>query len=115
MAETCDIRCGGSLTVAGGILGSPDHPIHVEGNIQAKYISEALILAQGDVTVLNEIAHSDIRTRGKVQVESGRIAGGTTIALQGIRIAEAGASGSTLTLLAAGVDFTLSAVKKDVF
>jgi uncharacterized protein len=107
MAESCDIRCGGSLTVAGGLLGSADCKTRVEGEIRAKYISEALIISHGNITVLNEIAHSDIRTLGKVIVEKGRIAGGVTVALRGIRVAEAGASGSTQTLLNAGSDFML--------
>lgn len=108
MAESCHIRCGGSLTVAGGLLGSRDHRIVVTGDVRAKYVSEAVIQAYGDITVVNEIAHSDIRTRGKVTVEKGRIAGGATVARCGIRVAKAGASGSTQTILNAGTDFTLN-------
>lgn len=108
MIEAATILCGGSLTVAGGILGSKDTQIEVQGEVQAKYISEADVRAAGDVTVTNEIAHSRIRTRGRVDVTRGRICGGETYALRGIHLAEAGASGSTKTLLVSGVDYTLS-------
>ncbi len=107
MVEAATIICGGALTVAGGILGSEDTHIAVTGELRAKYISEARVDGLGDITVANEIAHSMIRTRGKVEVEKGRIAGGETVALRGIEVAEAGASGSTHTLLVAGVDYTL--------
>lgn len=108
MIEAATILCGGSLTVAGGILGSKDTRIEAQGELQAKYISEADVRTGGNVTALNEIAHSRIRTRGKVDVSRGRIAGGETVALRGIHVAEAGASGSTRTLLVSGVDYTLS-------
>ncbi|MBU8869890.1 MAG: FapA family protein [Gemmatimonadales bacterium] len=107
MAETCTICCGGTLTVAGGILGSDEYQIKVEGDLNAKYIGEAVIFAKGDVTACNEIAHSEIRTLGRITVEKGRIAGGTVVARRGIRIAEAGAGGAVTTHLAAGVDYTL--------
>lgn len=109
MIEAATILCGGSLTVAGGILGSQDTRIEVQGEVHAKYISEADVSAGGSVTAANEIAHSKIRTRGKVDVTRGRICGGETYALQGIHVAEAGASGSTRTLLVSGVDYTLTA------
>lgn len=108
MVEAATIHCGGSLTVAGGILGSKDTRIDVQGAVQAKYISEADVYATGDVTVMNEIAHSRIRTRGRVDVSRGRICGGETYALRGIQVSEAGASGSTKTLLVTGVDYTLT-------
>lgn len=107
MAETCTIRCGGSLTVVGGILGSEEYRIHIKGNLNAKYISEAIIFVDGNVIAGNEIAHSEIRSLGRVTVEKGRIAGGVIMARHGIKVAEAGAGGAVITHLAAGVDYTL--------
>ncbi|MFN2371497.1 MAG: FapA family protein, partial [Candidatus Krumholzibacteriia bacterium] len=52
-------------------------------------------------------AHSTVETLGRVLVPEGRIAGGTTVAWKGIRVGEAGASGSARTLLVAGSDPTL--------
>lgn len=108
MVEPSSIVCGGSLTVAGGLLGSPDHLIVLGGGLQAKYVSEAVIRAEDDIIVANEIDHSDIKTRGKVLVQGGRIAGGCTMARQGIQVAEAGSSGSSDTFFVAGWDHALT-------
>lgn len=109
MLEPCNINCGGSLTVAGGIVGDEDHRIEIAGDLVARYITEAEIEVHGNILVGNEISHSRISALGKIQVPSGRIAGGNTCALKGIRLSEAGASGSAVTHLTAGIDFTLKA------
>ncbi len=108
MLEPCNIKCGGSLTVAGGIVGEKGFRIELGGDLLARYISEANLEVGGDVLVGNEISHSRIMCLGKVTVPKGRIAGGTTSALRGIRIGIAGAGGSSNTHLIAGVDFTLT-------
>ncbi len=107
MLEPCHIKCGGSLTVIGGIVGGEDFNIELAGDLMAKYISEANIEVQGNVVVGNEIAHSRISSLGQVKVSKGRIAGGTTLAKLGIRVGEAGSSGASDTELIAGVDYSL--------
>ena len=109
MVEPCNIKCGGSLTVAGGIVGDEENKLEITGDLLAKYISETNIEVQGDVIVGNEIAHSHVSCLGRVKVPKGRIAGGTTTAKKGIQLAEAGSSGSSDTKLIAGVDYTLPA------
>jgi len=108
MMEAAHVRCGGSLMVTGGIVGDEGYGIEVGGAVQARYIREAVIGAEGDVTVGNEITHSNVRTRGKVLVPKGRIVGGTTVARQGITVGEAGASSTTDTTLIAGLDPALT-------
>jgi len=107
MLEPCHIKCGGSLTVAGGIVGDEDCSIEISGDLVARYITEATIEVAGNVLVGNEISHSRISCLGRVKVPKGRIAGGITIAHRGIRVGEAGATGSTVTHLIAGIDYTL--------
>ncbi len=107
MLEPCHIKCGGSLTVAGGIVGDENHTIELAGDLIAKYVSEAMVEVGGNVVVGNEIAHSQVSCLGQVDVSNGRIAGGTTLAKAGIRVGEAGSSGATDTKLVAGVDYTL--------
>lgn len=108
MLEPCHIKCGGDLTVGGGIVSEKEYEIEVAGSLMARYISEATIKAEGDIIVTNEIAHSTLMCRGQVKVPKGRIAGGLTIARKGIRVGEAGSSGSSDTKLVAGVDYTLA-------
>lgn len=110
MCEPANITCGGTLSVVGGMLGSSECLITTGDGLQAKYISEAVIRSGGDVMVTNEIAHAHVETRGRLMVCKGRIAGGRMVALQGIRVMEAGASGSSDTVLVAGVDPTLAPI-----
>jgi len=118
MLEPANVCAGGNVTVGGGIVGSPEHIINAGGEVRAKYIKEATIRAGGDVIVVHEIDHCDLETRGKVDASRGRIAGGRTIARQGITVGKAGAKGAAKTLLAAGIDPTLdaqvSAMKADL-
>ncbi|MCP4292538.1 MAG: DUF342 domain-containing protein [bacterium] len=107
MIEPCNIKCGGNLTVVGGLLGDNKHKLEITGDLMAKYISEACIEIEGNVIVGNEIAHSNILCAGQIKVPNGRIAGGTNLAFKGIQVAEAGASGSSDTKLIAGIDHTL--------
>lgn len=109
MVEESVITCGGTLTVAGGILGGEGHKIRVGGNVEAKYIREADLTAGGDVLVARQISHSRVRCLGSVMVPNGRIAGGKTIALRGIQVGTAGAPGSSDTVFMAGVDYSLQA------
>ncbi len=105
MVEPCNIKAGGNLSVAGGIVGQEGYRIEVGGGVQARYLRDVTIDAIGDVAAGNEISHTDIRTLGRVLVPGGRLAGGTTIARGGITAGQAGAAGATGTLLVAGVDY----------
>ncbi len=107
--ESVVITCGGTLTVAGGILGGAGNKIRTGGDLEARYIRDADVAAEGDILVAKQIFHSRTRCRGSVLVPDGRIAGGTTIALRGIRVGTAGAPGTTATELMAGVDYSLQA------
>lgn len=108
MVEPCRIRCGGTLTVAGGILGEEEHQIDVGGDLLAKYISEANITAGGNILVTNEVAHSNLKCLGTIKLPKGRIAGGSSMALKGIWLGEAGSSAASDTKLITGVDYTVS-------
>nr|MEE4268589.1 FapA family protein [Candidatus Krumholzibacteria bacterium] len=109
MVDPCTIVCGGSLSVAGGLLGDGQSRITVEGDFNARYVNEAHVLVGGNVTVTNEISHSVIKARGLVSVPKGRVAGGLVQGFQGVRVAQAGASGTSDTKLVAGVDFQVQA------
>lgn len=105
MVDPCTITCGGTLTVAGGLLGDPESQITVGGDLNARYINEANIKVGGNVTVSNEITHSVVKARGLVHVPKGRVAGGIVQGYKGVRVAQAGASGASETHLISGVDF----------
>ncbi len=105
MVEPADIVCGGSLTVGGGILGDPEHSLEVGGDLQARYLNEVQLRCGGDVNVVGQIDHSQVEAGGKVTAPRGRIAGGSVRAFKGIQVGQAGARGSTGTVLSAGTDW----------
>jgi len=107
LMEPCTIKCGGTMVVAGGIIGDEEHFIEIDGTLEAKYVNEANITAFAGINVSSEILHSNIQTLGLVNVSTGRIAGGTIIAYKGIKVGTAGASGMSNTTLIAGKDITL--------
>jgi len=105
LVEPSMIVCGGNLTVGGGIVGDPDHRISVAGDVQARYLNEVVLDAGGDLRIHSQIDHSRIRTRGRIDIPQGRIAGGRVQAYRGIETGWAGAHGATVTVLVAGVDW----------
>lgn len=107
LIEPADIVCGGNLTVGGGIMGDSEHRLEVKNAVQARYLNDVNLHAGGDVTVISQIDHSQIETRGAVLVVKGRIAGGTVKAYRGIRVGTAGASGARGTVLVPGADHEL--------
>ncbi|HOX25415.1 MAG TPA: FapA family protein [Candidatus Krumholzibacteria bacterium] len=105
MVEPSTIVCGANLTVGGGIVGAKDHRIEVAGEVQARYLNEVTLRCGGDVTIVSQIDHCDLATRGRVVIPRGRIAGGTTKAYRGIQVGHAGSASATGTLLVAGADW----------
>ncbi len=90
VVEPSHLKVGGNLSVRGGIAGSADYKMVIDGTIRAKFILDACIDAAGDIIVESEIRHAHIRTRGAVTMPNGRIIGGSVLALGGITVEEAG-------------------------
>lgn len=107
MVDPCSITCGGTLSVAGGLLGDPDSQIVVEGDFNSRYVNEANILVGGNATISNEVAHSVIKARGKILVPKGRVAGGLVQGYKGVRVGQAGASGASDTRIISGLDYVV--------
>lgn len=107
MLEPSDIQSQGNLIVRGGITGSAEHRLDIQGNVHAKFIQETTIEAGGDIFVQKEILHSRIRTSGKVIIPGGDIIGGSVQALGEIDVKQTGGPGFPATLLVVGEDFNL--------
>ncbi len=105
LVEPSNIVCGGSLTVSGGIVGDAEHSLDVKGTVEARYLNEVTLRAGGDLRVQSQIDHCQVRTRGRVLIPQGRIAGGSVQAYKGIEVGHAGAESSSETVLIAGVDW----------
>lgn len=108
--EAADVKAGGSLTVHMGITGEEDRVITTGGGVSAKFIRNAVIRAQGDVTVESEIVNSNVKTRGALLAPSARIVGSDVTALGGVQAGQAGSAGLLRTVLTAGEDYLLPEV-----
>lgn len=106
--EGATVRCGGDLLVHGGIVGSQGCHVQAGGDVHARFILHAFVLAEGHVEVEREISQADIQARGAVLVPHGRIAGGSVTAGRGIAVGQAGSEASVPTLLIAGEDEELA-------
>jgi len=102
--EQADVAAGGNLEVKEGITGKGKSPIRAGGMVTARYIREAEVEAEGQVSAVNEIISSDVYTRGKADLSEGRLAGGELTALQGAKIKELGSEGASVTTLKVAID-----------
>ena len=108
MVEPCNIKTSGSLVVENGVVGREDCRIELGGGLQAKYVLDATIFADGDVEVDSQIVRSRIRTRGQILIPNGRITAGEVTAYGGIIVGQVGAKGAAATTLVSGIDYKLA-------
>ena len=112
LVGACDIVCGGDLTIKGGINGSLEKKIIVNGNAFLKYSNNVLIECDGDIHVDVEVHQSQLYCCGRINCD-GIIMGSRVMAAKGIIVTEAGSKASSDTSLISGVDYKLlKAVKK---
>lgn len=102
LVEFSDIETGGDLTVGTGITGFGTAPIKVAGNVQAKYILEAEIVAGQDIVIKNEIRHANVTTQGAIQMLSGRLVGGKAHARWAADLNQIGSEAAVPTILSVG-------------
>ncbi len=107
------IEAKGDVLIGRGVSGRDKAKIKSNGSMAASFILNADIEAEEDVTARKEIVQCNIRSRGSVRVEGGRIVGGKTVALGEITVSEAGSEGNISTLLAAGEDHKLPGILKE--
>ena len=106
--EPADVVCGGSLTVRGGVTGREGRKVRVTGSVQARFLLDTDLEADGDVVVEREINRCAVKTRGAVVMPRGRIIGGSVTALGGIEVSQTGSVASVPTVLRVGEDFRLA-------
>ncbi len=84
VAQAANIEALKELTVLGGIAGNEKGKFIAGGGVTSKYITNAVVQADGDVNVRSEIANSKITCEGSLRVSDGSLAGGHATALCGI-------------------------------
>jgi len=104
--EDATIKAGGDVKVRYGMTGKNVGIIEAGGSIRIMFASNTNLRAEGDITVLRQVLHSTVVTKGRLIVDRARglIAGGNILARQGVEAREIGASVGTPTLISVGVD-----------
>lgn len=89
----------------GSMAGTEIGLIRCGGDLTAHHLNGVTVEVHGNVVISNEIRNSLVKATGRVSVARGTIAGGTTIALEGIEARQIGAISGLATRLVAGVYF----------
>jgi hypothetical protein len=107
--DGAELRSGGDVVVGQGVLGETSR-IVASGDVEVKYVQNATVLAQGDVTVGSYIYNAAVRAGGRVRVSSsggeraGSIVGGEVVAARGVEAAFLGSSTTDRTVVGVGPD-----------
>lgn len=103
--EGAQIVSGGNITLHAGIQGMSKGCVEAAGNIQARYIENAEVIAGGDLHS-EAILHSKISCKGKVTVEGkkGMISGGSISAGESVTTKVLGSHMGTTTTIDVGID-----------
>jgi uncharacterized protein len=104
VVEGAELKCGGKLTIAGGVSGNDKAKISCTGDVTAKYIRNASVDVGGSLTCSQAIMHSKVTVGKKVTVagRKGVIVGGQVVAGYEINAASVGSAFATPTELVAG-------------
>lgn len=100
----CTLRAKGDIVLAGGFMGKGEGIVESEGNITAKFVEQAKILAQGNIRILEASLHSELSSGDSITVMGGRgeIIGGVAIAGDQIHCSKLGAVVETKTKISVG-------------
>ncbi len=104
--EPVNIKCGNSIFVKHGIIGSDKYIIECSGTINSLHIENAHIKSDGSVTVRNSITHAKIYCLDKLLMEeSSSIIGGIYYIQNGIITGNIGNKLGIETYINLGIDF----------
>lgn len=95
------IEAGNNITLLGGVMGHNEGKITAGGNLNAKFIQEAIVDVRGDVIVTEAILHSEVEAGRRIIVglggKKGMIVGGMVRALTMIACRTLGSPMTTKT------------------
>jgi len=110
--EAADVRAGRDLLVRGGIIGKEKGHCRVKRNVQARFMTNANVRADGDITIDGEATNCHIRCGGRLTIKRGALNAGHAVATGGIACHTLGSPGALRTLVEAGIDEALRASLK---
>ncbi len=104
VVEGAELKCGGKLTIGGGVSGNDKCKIVCQSDATIKYIRNAIVEVGGNLNSSQAIMHSKITVGGKVTVagKKGVIVGGQVIAGLEVNAASMGSNFATPTEVIVG-------------
>jgi len=104
VVEGAELKCGGKLTVGGGVSGNDKAKIICPGDANIKYIRNASVDVGGSLTTAQAIMHSKVTVGNKVTVagKKGVIVGGQVIAGREVHASSMGSNFATPTEIIVG-------------
>jgi uncharacterized protein (DUF342 family) len=104
VVEGAELKCGGKMTIGGGVSGNDKARINCPGDANIKYIRNAIVDVGGNLTSAQAIMHSKITVANKVTVagKKGVIVGGQVIAGREVNAASIGSNFATPTEIVVG-------------
>lgn len=101
--EGADLFAGKNMVILTGVYGKSKTKISVEGNLEARFLSDCTIHCGGDIIVTDLIAYSTINCEGSVHLGKfggrGQFYGGRLLALKEVRARILGAVSEPTTLV----------------
>ena len=97
---------GRNVYISGGITGADRAKVYAEQDVRTAFAENALIEAQGDVFIIDNALHSQIRAGKRLIMEEkrGQITGGHAVAGQLISVKNIGNPSFVVTKVSVGVD-----------
>lgn len=104
VVEGAELKCGGKLTIAGGVSGNDKGKIICQSDANIKYIRNAIVEVGGNLSTSQAIMHSKVTVGGKVTVagKKGVVVGGQVIAGLEVNAASMGSNFATPTEIIVG-------------
>ena len=99
--ESATVTAGGNIEVSGGILMPDGGRITAGGDVTAGCAINAVIHADGDVLIANDVTNSTIRCGGTFSATRGKgtVQGGQVLASKGVTVNEVGSELGVATLV----------------
>eukprot|EP00828_Plagiopyla_frontata_P005957 TRINITY_DN12512_c0_g1_i2.p1 TRINITY_DN12512_c0_g1~~TRINITY_DN12512_c0_g1_i2.p1 ORF type:complete len:634 (+),score=281.53 TRINITY_DN12512_c0_g1_i2:496-2397(+) len=99
--ESSTVTAGGNIEVSGGILMPDGGRITAGGDVTAGCAINAIIHAEGDVLIANDVTNSTIRCGGMFHATRGKgtVQGGEVLATKGVEVNEIGSELGVATVV----------------
>lgn len=104
--ESAKVKAGGDVEVKGGVIMDKGGQVQARGNLSVAFAKNAVISAEGDVSIANEANNCVIYARGKVVALSGKgkIVGGAVRCGEGLYVNELGSELGVETAVHLGLE-----------